>query len=300
MFLHCPGVNDTFCAADVRDETLAGARLFHFGYPPIMRRMFADGGRELASLFRRVKARGLATSLDMTMVDPDSEAGRVDWRALLARVLPHVDVFLPSLEEILFMLDRARFEQLARKGGPAAIVAQADVALLRRLSGELLAMGATMVVLKLGDQGLYVRTTGNEQRLAAIGLTVGSDRRARRTDGPAVRPYFSKEWLDREAHAPCFKVNVVGTTGSGDCTIAGFLAGLLRGLPLEDVMTAAVAVGACCCEKTDATSGVPSWSALQKRIRAGWGRRAANPKIRIRNPKEIRNGKSNKPRKGAV
>ena len=43
-FLHCPGANETFTAADVPYEQLAGVRLFHFGYPPLMPRMYADGG----------------------------------------------------------------------------------------------------------------------------------------------------------------------------------------------------------------------------------------------------------------
>jgi len=34
MFLHCPGANDTFGAADVAYDRLGSARLFHFGYPP--------------------------------------------------------------------------------------------------------------------------------------------------------------------------------------------------------------------------------------------------------------------------
>jgi len=34
----------------------------------------------------------------------------------------------------------------------------------------------------------------------------------------------------REILAPCFEVDVAGTTGSGDCAVAGLLASLLRGL----------------------------------------------------------------------
>ena len=41
-FLHSPGANDTFVADDVRYNLLQQARLFHFGYPPLMRRMFED------------------------------------------------------------------------------------------------------------------------------------------------------------------------------------------------------------------------------------------------------------------
>ena len=90
--------------------------------------------------------------------------------------------------------------------------------------------------LKLGEDGFYVRTA------------------------------------DREFHAPCFKTKVVGTTGSGDCTIAGFLAGWLKGLPLEEIVTSAVAVGACNVEAADATSGIIPWDKVQARVKAGWPR----------------------------
>ena len=68
-------------------------------------------------------------------------------------------------------------------------------------------------------------------------------------------------------------MTVVGTTGSGDCTIAGFLTGLLEGLSPEHIMTSAVAVGACNVEQADATSGILTWSAVQQRIRSDWPRR---------------------------
>ena len=256
-FLHCPGANDTFGAEDVNDAQVAHARLFHFGYPPIMRRMYADGGRELASIFKRVRAHGVTTSLDMALPDPDSEAGRADWPALLPRVLPFVDVFLPSLEETLFMLDRERFEDMEKSAGSAGLMSQVNNALLHDLSGHLLEMGVAIAVLKLGDQGLYLRTTDDVDRLAAAGKGA---------------PEPLSPWLGRELLAPCFKVQMVGTTGSGDCTIAGFLTGLLKGLSPEATMTGAVGVGACNVEQADATSGVPSWNAVQNRIRAGWAR----------------------------
>ena len=44
-FLHCTGANDTFTAADVTDDQLKGARLFHFGYPTLMQRIYNDGER---------------------------------------------------------------------------------------------------------------------------------------------------------------------------------------------------------------------------------------------------------------
>ena len=221
MFLHCPGANDTFRAADVAFDKLAGAKLFHFGYPPLMRGFYSDNGAELTTLFRRVKAAGLTTSLDLAFPDPHSAAGRAPWPKILRAALPYVDLFLPSVDEIRFMLG------LPQTASPSEI------------GKQLLDWGAGTVVLKLGDQGLYARTA------------------------------------DRELLVPCFQTTVVGTTGSGDCTIAGFLAGTLKGLSLEDTLTAAVAVGACNVEAADATSGIIPWDQVQHRIRAGWPRLAA-------------------------
>jgi sugar/nucleoside kinase (ribokinase family) len=258
VFLHCPGANDSFCADDVDSARLSGARLFHFGYPPLMRRMFVDGGVELSSLLTRVRDCGLATSLDMARPDPASEAGRANWRQLLERVLDHVDFFLPSFEEILFMLDRKRFDRLERDSVGGDLNALADGALLRDLSDQLLAMGAAIVLLKLGTQGVYLRTTPEKSRLADCG---------------AGAPAPVADWVGRELLAPCLQADVVGATGAGDCAIAGFLAGILRGMSPEAAMVSATAVGACNVEQADATSGIPAWSVVQQRIESGWPRR---------------------------
>jgi sugar/nucleoside kinase (ribokinase family) len=260
FFYHCPGANDTFGANDVDLEALAEARIFHFGYPPLMQRMYADNGAELASLMQRVHDLGLTTSLDMATVDPESPAGQANWTAILERTLPHVDLYLPSFDETLFMLDRDRFDDLVAQS-TGNLAAEANAALLGELAGCLLDMGAALVGLKLGDQGLYVRTTADPDRIAAMGRAAPSD--------PAA-------WVGREWLAPCFKTEVVGTTGAGDCTIAGFLAALLEGFSLPDTMTSAVAVGAFNVESADAVSGIRPWANVQARIAAGWERLAVS------------------------
>ena len=108
IFLHCPGANDTYGADDLPLDRVAHARILHFGYPPLMRRMYLDAGAELARLLRAVQACGVVTSLDMAQPDPDAEAGRVDWLRLLQNVLPHVDIFTPSLDDTRYIIDRPR------------------------------------------------------------------------------------------------------------------------------------------------------------------------------------------------
>ena len=113
IFIHCPGANDTFGAADIPLDEVRGARIFHFGYPSLMRRMHVDDGVELAQLMANVKAAGVITSLDMSLPDPSSTAGRADWEAVLARTLPYVDIYAPNLEETLYMIDRPRYTAMA-------------------------------------------------------------------------------------------------------------------------------------------------------------------------------------------
>jgi sugar/nucleoside kinase (ribokinase family) len=132
-----------------------------------------------------------------------------------------------------------------------------DVALLRKLSDRLLGWGAAIAMIKLGDQGAYLRTTPDAGRLQQMG---------------ACRPADIRPWIGAELCAPCYAAHTVGTTGSGDCTIAGLLGGLLKGLDPAGCLEAAVAVGAASVEAADATSGVPKWAAIQRRLSAGWKR----------------------------
>lgn len=252
IFLHCPGANDHFRAQDVDLGLVAQAGLFHFGYPPIMRRMYLSGGTELAEVFRRAKAAGATTSLDVSFPDPASESGQVNWREILAAALPNVDIFLPSFEEILFMLRRKTFDRAP--GGAAINLLNPN--LLAELSEELMEMGARIVMIKLGDRGAYLRTARSE-RLRHMGRAAPDD---------------LESWSDQELWAPCFRVNVAGTTGSGDATIAGFLSALLRDFSPRQALTAAVAVGACNVEAADALSGLRSWEETLARIEAGWQR----------------------------
>jgi sugar/nucleoside kinase (ribokinase family) len=253
-FLHCPGANDRFGAEDINLEIVRSVSLFHFGYPPIMRRMYIDGGRELVEVMRCAQATGATTSLDMTFPDPSIEGGRVDWRAILYATLPHVDIFLPSIEELLFMLRRRAFEQMWQAGGAQGFLERITPDLLSDLSGELLGLGVKVAGIKLGERGFYLRTAPAD-RLARMG-------RAAPSDLPA--------WADQELWAPCFRAHVVGTTGAGDATIAGFFAALLRDLSPLQAIIAGVAVGACNVEAADALSGICSWDATQSRLASGW------------------------------
>jgi len=256
FFLHYPGANDTFSASDIGYEQLSQARLFHFGYPPIMKLMYENDGAELTKVFRRARGTGVTTSLDMALPDPSSAAGRADWVAILETTLPHVDVFLPSIEEILYMLRRDIYDELYKEANGPNFLPLITPQLLSDTSHKLLQMGAKIVALKLGDRGFYLRTA-SQPSIEALGRAQPSN--------PAA-------WADKELWAPCFKVDVVGTAGSGDTTIAGFLSALLRDMSPEEAVTAAVAVGACNVEAADTLGGVRPWEETMRRIASNWER----------------------------
>jgi sugar/nucleoside kinase (ribokinase family) len=254
IFIHDPGANDSFTSADIPAELLQNADLFHFGYPPVMRSVFVNQGRELVRIFRKAKEMGLITSLDMATPDSASEAGRADWHEILSRVLPFVDIFMPSAEEVLFMLHHDLYQQLSDAPPGLDLLAQLSPKLLSSLGDELIRMGAGIIGLKLGSRGLYLRTA-RAPRLQFLDR-IGTNE--------------MKNWESREFWAPCYKVNVVSTTGSGDATIAGFLASLLNGCPLTECIRMAVAVGACSVEAEDGISGIRPWAETQSRLTSGW------------------------------
>ena len=240
IFLHFPGANDTFTAADIDLELVGAARLLYFGYPPLMASMYADNGSELASLLAGVKGRGVTTALDMALPDPAGEAAKADWQAILAAALPNVDVFAPSVEELTFMLRRDEYDQLTAEGD---ILDRLTPALLRELADRCLSQGAAVAAVKCGRHGVYVRS-GPAERIAAMGSAAPD---------PAG-------WADREIFAPAYRVDrVVSATGAGDSAVAGLLAALLRGTDLPTAADCACAVGAQNVRAVDPVSGVQSW-----------------------------------------
>lgn len=251
MFLHCPGANDTFTSEDVAYDLVAQAGLFHLGYPPLMASLYEHEGRELAEIFRRAKAAGATTSLDMSLPDPASRSGRAPWRKILTHVLPYVDIFLPSMEEGFFMLHPEEF--LARKtrhrGGE--LLDHISPAECSEMAGTFLEMGASMTSLKAGHRGFYFRT---------------ADRSAFGRMG-AVKPADADHWSNRELWCPAFRVdNIASATGSGDSSIAGFLTAYLRGLSLEPCLKVANCVGYQNLHALDALSGIQTWDATWEMI----------------------------------
>ena len=258
IFLHNTGANDSLGADDIPDEVLADAALMHFGYPPLMKRMYENGGEELVKLMQKAKAAGAATSLDMAMVDPGTEAGRLDWADILSCTMPYVDIFVPSVEEIMFMLDRGEYDRLRAENPDKDLTEVIDIEEhVRPLAGKCMDMGAKIVLIKCGAPGMYYQTAGADE-LATISPRLGMDITA---------------WEDRQGFERSFSPSkIVSGTGAGDTSIAAFLTSMLSGKSVEECVKYAAATGACCVEACDALSGLMSFEEIDDRISSGWNR----------------------------
>ncbi len=253
FFLHCAGTNDTFAFKDLKLATIRRARLFHFGYPTLMKRTLANKGRELIKIFRSVRQLGVTTSLDLSLPDPNSPAGRLNWLELLPRLLPYVDIFVPSLEELVFIMSPGRFKRLVRRAKGGDLLNDLDLDVVMELAGQCLEMGVKVMLVKCGRLGVYARS-GDRSQIEQMGRAC-----------PLKK---IKDWAQREIFEPSFQVKkIVSALGAGDCAVAGFLAGLLRGVSLADALRYSTAVGAQNVRVLDAVSGTKSWKQTTEQIR---------------------------------
>lgn len=96
-----PGAMDHLTVEDISDEDLKNARHLHFSSYFLQAGMW--GG--LGKLLKRAKSLGLTTSFDMQW-DPAEK-----WDLDTAEVLPHVDVFLPNENELMFLTRKKTLEE---------------------------------------------------------------------------------------------------------------------------------------------------------------------------------------------
>ncbi len=244
IFLHSPGTNNEFSAKDLDPDLITQCRHFHFGYPPLMEKIFADEGAELQKVFQIAKQAGATTSCDMTPPDPASASGKAPWRKILAKILPHIDIFVPSIEETFYMLHPEDFLKMKVRYDNVELIDHFTPEDFSRIADEVLSMGCRMTTLKAGRRGFYIKTSSKEN-FDALG---------------AAKPGDEDNWSNRELWAPAFEPGHFGSaTGSGDSSIAGLFTAYLRGLSIEKALKYATCCGLQNVRVLDAVSGVSPW-----------------------------------------
>lgn len=256
IFFHNPGANDTFSSNDIDYSKCENAVLFHFGYPPLMKNMYINNGIELTKIFQRVKEKNCITSLDMAAIDENSEAGQANWYALLKNTLPYVDFFMPSIEEICFMLDREKYHELQQRasGGDVTRILSIknDVA---PMADELLKMGCKIAIIKCGAAGFYYRTADKN-----------SFKELEKISNIDFSSFASQEGFEKSFVPDA----IISGTGAGDTTIAAFLTAIVKGCEFKKCLAYASGTGACCMSSVNALDALKSFDELEAKINNGW------------------------------
>lgn len=151
---------------DIPEDYLAQARHFHVGHYFLLEKLHPGA----AKLFRKAKELGLTTSTDCNY-DPTEQ-----WDSGLRDVMRHLDIFFPNDAEAMHITGAKSVPDAARELGKLARI----------------------VVVKMGAEGAYVYTNGEEFQVPAV------------------------------------KTKVVDTTGAGDSFNAGFLSKFLQGATLRE------------------------------------------------------------------
>ncbi len=127
-FIHYVGANGNIHEQDVDMDLVRRARILHVAGHNLMP---GFDGAVAGRVLQRARAAGVLTSLDTAW----DFSGR--WLKLIEPCLPHLDLFVPSIEEA---------RQIAGCESPADVAA------------FFLDYGIETVALKMGNQGCYVRT----------------------------------------------------------------------------------------------------------------------------------------------
>jgi sugar/nucleoside kinase (ribokinase family) len=103
--LHMKGATGTFYLDDGDLDVASNAKVVHLGGVGLMDRMDKS---QNAKLLKRARDRGSLTTVDVF-------AGSIDDLPAVARVLPHTDYFMPSVEEAMALTGRSDLGDMARQ-----------------------------------------------------------------------------------------------------------------------------------------------------------------------------------------
>lgn len=192
-FFHYLGANGALTFEDIDFSVIAESGILHVAGSFIMPGI---DGEPTARILKQARELGVITCLDTVW------NGDIDALATLKPSLPHLDYLLPSIDEARLMTNQTDPHDVA---------------------GFLLDEGVSVVCLKMGAEGSYIRGGDVELRI------------------------------------PAFRTDVVDTSGAGDSWIAGFLAGLVKGWDLERCGRLGSAMGALCVRAIGTTPGLVGW-----------------------------------------
>ena len=222
IFLESPGCNRFFDLTHIDFDAVSNSRLFHFGYPPLLKQFYLNNGQQLSEMYAKVKKMGIVTSLDFSLPDTSSESGKVNWPEIMKNTLPFVDIFVPSIEEVLQTMMPEKYAEIDAMVGHGDFIDKVPVETVREVGKKIIDMGVEILLIKMGHRGAYLITgdISDINRTKVISLE-------------------HKSWNHREIWCDAYALDnskVVNASGAGDTAVAAFLTAILNCEPAENAV----------------------------------------------------------------
>ncbi|MBC7765256.1 MAG: carbohydrate kinase family protein [Hyphomonadaceae bacterium] len=134
-FLHALGANATLTMEDIDFSVIESSKILFVAGALLMPRL---DGEPTAEILKHAQERGVFTALDTAW----DSTGR--WMEAIAPCLPHLDLFIPSIEEA------------------QALSGETDV---QKMAEVFLHKGTKLVVIKMGNKGCYIQSSLGEKHI---------------------------------------------------------------------------------------------------------------------------------------
>lgn len=253
IFLESSGCNQVFDDNFINFDVVSQSRLFHFGYPPLLKQFFLNNGSQLVHLFSKVQGMGVVTSLDFSLPDPETESGKLNWPEIMKCILPFTDIFVPSLEETMQIMFPSKYADLQSSCDESDIIDHISIDLVRLLGKQIIDSGVKILLIKMAHRGLYL-LTGN---VSSINEKSGFN-------------LPEESWNFRELWCEAYQADesrIINTTGAGDTAVAAFLSAILDGNTAESSLKYAAIAGRNNLYCQNRYEELPGWPEMAKEIK---------------------------------
>lgn len=253
IFLESPGCNQLFSYQHINLKEVAQSRLFHFGYPPLLKQFYKNNGAQLLEMFSHIHGLGVITSLDFSLPDPNSESAHINWRGVLKETLPFVDVFVPSLEEVMQVMMPHEYAKILEMGKDSEdVIDLIPLDAIQEAAARIMETGVRILLIKAGHRGVYL-WTGD---ISSI-----NEKAALKLD--------TTHWNNRQLWSSAYPVDdtkIKNASGAGDTASAAFFTAILNNETVENALKYAVLAGRNNLYCNDIHSELNNWAEMTTEI----------------------------------
>ncbi|HBH85899.1 MAG: hypothetical protein A2X05_02125 [Bacteroidetes bacterium GWE2_41_25] len=254
IFLESIGCNQIFDTGFINFDAISRSKFFHFGYPPLLKQFYLNDGSNLVDLFSEIQKMGVVTSLDFSLPDPESESGRISWPEVIQKTLPYTDIFVPSMEEVLQIMQPGEYAKILSSSVSADVINQVVVNTIREIGKQFINSGVKILLIKAGHMGAYLLTDDVSSINEKTGLKLEKGK-----------------WNHCELWCNAYKADplkIKNSSGAGDTSVAAFLSAILDGENPESAVKYAAMAGRNNLYCTNLYDDLSNWQEMTEEIKS--------------------------------